>query len=77
MLRRVRNHSWQNLVRDVPDQLIYGLEFLQARGASGNNDSGRSGSVWECPQSMLLNLPLKVREKFFPLHSSSEEERDE
>jgi hypothetical protein len=76
MLRRVRNHSWQNVVSGVPDKLIYGLEFFAAGRASGNDDSGRSSPVLERPQSMLLNFTLKVRQKLFPRHGSSEEERD-
>ena len=76
-VRRVRNRSRQNVVCQVSDKLIYGLQLFAARRASGNDDSGWSGSVWKCPQSVLLNFALKIREKFFPRHGSSEEERDQ
>jgi hypothetical protein len=76
-VRRVRNDPRQNFVSDVLDKPIYSLEFFPAGGVSGDDDSGWSGYVWDCPQSMLLNFALNVREKFFPRHGSSEEERDQ
>jgi hypothetical protein len=74
-VRRVRNRSRQNVVCQVSDKLIYGLQLFPARRASGNDDSGRTNPVLECSQSVLLNFLLKIREKFFPRHGSSEEER--
>jgi hypothetical protein len=75
-VRRVRNRSRQNVVCQVSDKLIYGLQLFPARRASGNDDSSRPGSVLECSQSVLLNFPLKIRQQFLPRHGSSEEERD-
>jgi hypothetical protein len=44
-VRRVRNRSRQNVVCQVSDKLIYGLQLFPARRASGNDDSGRTNPV--------------------------------
>jgi hypothetical protein len=72
----VRNHSRQNFVSDVSDKLVYGLKLFPTGRAPGNDDGGRPCSVLECPQCVLLNFSLKIRQQFFPRHGSSEEERE-
>jgi hypothetical protein len=76
-VRSVRNRSRQNVVSDVPDELIYGLEPFPTGWASGNDDGGRPSPVWKRSQSVLLDFSLKIRQQFFPRHGSSEEERDQ
>jgi hypothetical protein len=75
-LLHIRNHSRQNVVSNVSDELIYGLKLFTTGRASGDNDSGRPSSVWKRSQCMLLNFLLKIRQQFFPRHGSSEEERE-
>ena len=73
---RHSNYPRQDFVSDVPDKLIYSLKLFPPGRASGNDNSGWSRSVWKRSQSVLLDFSLKIRQQFFPRHSSSEEERE-